>query len=167
MAPDPSTLVPGNPGTAIATRIRSEDLLAPVRPKLLLGYLDLAAAGAMDYSRHTGVYLGPWWDLPPGGSDGRILAWKRAVLLRRVEAGAVHLGHMFILVFDGVGRASLRPEDLGRWSPGPSHLESTEIVLRKGDPMLLMLLRPTYSETLDPLVTFGNDLAERFRLQVD
>jgi hypothetical protein len=153
--------------TALAPHIRSEDLLAPVRPKLLLGYFDLAVAGALDYHRNARIYLGPWWDLPNGGADGEVMGWKRAVLVRQVERGGLHLGHLYLVVLHGGRRWSLRPEDLSRWGAQVKSTETREIVMRRGDPQLLLITRPTYPETTEELQTFAEDVAERFRLQID
>lgn len=169
MEPDERAIEPPKGDSTLAPRIRSEDLLAPVRPKLLLGYFDLAVAGTLDYARHAGVYLGPWWELPNGGADGRVMGLKRAVLLRQVERGGLHLGHLFLVVLEGGHRVNLRSEDLRRWgaAPSPAPTPAPEIVMRRGDPQLLLILRPTYADTAPRLQAFAEDLAERFRLQVD
>lgn len=153
--------------TQLAPRIRSEDLLAPVRPKLLLGYFDLAIAGALDYVRNAGVYVAPWWDLPSAGAGEEVVGWKRAVLLRQVERGGLHLGHLFLVVLVGGRRLSLRREDLSRWGAAPGPVETREIVMRTGDPQLLLITRPTYADTAERLQVFAEDVAERFRLQID
>lgn len=153
--------------TALAPHIRSEDLLAPVRPKLLLGYFDLAVAGALDYARNDRIYLGPWWELPNAGAEGEVMGWKRAVLVRQVERGGLHLGHLFLIVLHGGRRLSLRPEDLFRWGATKGAAETREIIMRRGDPQLLLITRPTYSDTAEALQTFAEDVAERFRLQID
>lgn len=155
------------PETQLAPRIRSEDLLAPVRPKLLLGYFDLAIAGALDYVRNAGVYVGPWWELPNAGAEEEVVGWKRAVLVRQVERGGLHLGHLFLVVLVGGRRLSLRREDLSRWGATPGPVETREIVMRTGDPQLLLITRPTYPETAERLQVFAEDIAERFRLQID
>lgn len=167
MDPDERAIESPRTDTALAPRIRTEDLLLPVRPRLLLGYFDLAVAGALDYTRHAGVYLGPWWELPNAGADGRIMGWKRAVLLRQVERGGLHLGHLFLVVLEGGHRVDLRNEDLHRWGATPAPVHSSEIVMRRGDPQLLLIVRPTYPDTGPRLQAFGEDVAERFRLQID
>lgn len=169
MEPDERGIQTPRADTALAPRFRTEDILLPVRPRLLLGYLDLAVAGTLEYSRHAGVYLGPWWELPNVGAEGQVMGWRRAVLLRRVERGGLHLGHLYLVVLEGGRRVDLRTEDLHRWgaTPNPAPNPVSEIVMRRGDPQLLLIIRPTYAETSPRLLAFAEDLAERFRLQID
>lgn len=50
-----------------------------------------------------GLYAGPWWRMEPDrASSGSGTGWKCAVLRRRPEGGADHLGHLYLL---GIGTA--------------------------------------------------------------
>ncbi len=139
--------------------------LAPVHPEFLLGYLDLAITGALQYSQNQGVYLTPWWDLPPADRAG-VRGWKRAVLRRNPHGGADHWGHLFLLCHEGLGRAELESETLAYVGAGSTR-ELIEIPLRVGHPVVVLFVRPTYPSSREELARFARDIVDRFRLQMD
>ncbi len=139
--------------------------LAPIHPEFLLGYLDLAITGALEYERNQGVYLSPWWELPEP-LKAPVRGWKRAVLRRNPHGGADHWGHMYLLCHDGVGRAELEVE-AAEFTGARKARELEEIPLRVGHPQVLLFLRPTYADTRQELRRFAQDVVDRFRIQLD
>jgi hypothetical protein len=158
--------VPSTTGGPLARRLRAEDLIAPLEPEFLLGYLDLAITGVLDYSKYERVYLGPWWDLPSEKGTTYTRAWKRAVLRRIPAQGAQHWGHIYLVVRDGEGRLELRRERGVLGMKGPE-AEVTELVLREGRPMLSLAYRPSTLEHSEELDSFARDIAARFERQLD
>ena len=60
--------------------------------------LDAAIERTLGAPELTGVYLSPWWPLGPSGSAGPPAGWKRSILQRVPGRGAVHWGHLYLLV---------------------------------------------------------------------
>lgn len=150
---------------ALAVPARAAVDLLPLHPEFLLGYLDLAITGALEYGRNQGIYLSPWWALPPP-VRAPVRGWKRAVLRRNPHGGADHWGHFFLLYYDNVGRAELDVEEMA-YTRAPSRRAIHEIRLRVGRPVVTLLLRPTYDSTREELERFARDVVDRFRLQMD
>jgi hypothetical protein len=163
----------GGPGTDAS----GSDPLAAPRPPLeplpstgavpapmVLGYVDLAISGTLEYERYKGVYLGPWWKLEnvPDGMH----VWKRAVLHRTVGRGAEHWGHLFLIVrYETREMLSWFSKDLrGRQSPA---FPSESIVLRRGDQTAELATRPTATAEAGRLDEFAREVSERFRRQMD
>jgi len=138
-----------------------------IPPTLVLGYVDLALRGVLEYERYARVYLSPWWaveDLPEG-----TIAWKRAVLERVPLKGALHWGHLFLVVSDVHAETSrfrlLRSPALG----GALAPRSNEIrvPLREGVQRAELVLHPTRPDRAEPLGAFGREVEVRFRRQMD
>ena len=152
-------------GTALSVRPREAVDLFPLHPEFLLGYNDLAITGALEYSHNQGVYLSPWWTLPPP-LRAPVRGWKRAVLRRNPHGGADHWGHLFLLYHDKVGRAE-RATEARAYTRAPTGGALREIPLRVGHPVVTLLLRPTYDATRAALERFARDVVDRFRLLLD
>lgn|GEM_PF-3383465 len=133
-------------------------------PEFLLGYLDLAISGVLDYTRYAGLYLGPWWDLPAPAPNLR--GWKRAVLKRRTEFGATHWGHLFLVCTEGAFGVDVSPVP-DRWLATQSAEPTSQIAIRDGFPRAILMVRPSTSGRRDDLQLFLEDVAERFRRQTD
>jgi hypothetical protein len=138
-----------------------------IPPSLVLGYIDLAIRGVLDYERYAQVYLSPWWaveDLPVGTT-----AWKRAVLERVPLKGALHWGHLYLVVSD------VRPEGwLSRLLRTPalggaaSHRpDEIHVRIRDGVQQAELLLHPTRADRAAPLEAFAREVGVRFRRQMD
>lgn len=163
----------GLPDTAAVTAIETEAAArlraalaerTRVRAEFLLGYVDLAIRGTLEYDRFDRVYLGPWWDLPTGSPELR--GWKRAVLRRVPAAGAEHWGHLFLVIHDADDPAALDwAQELRRGKVEPA--EPTGLVLRALAPEIRLYFRPTSAGTEEPLASFVREVGERFRRQMD
>lgn len=158
--------VTGGDAAPLAVRRVAISTLFPVDPTFLLGYFDLAITGALEYPRYVGVYLAPWWDMPGLEASEGVHGWKRSVLKRVAGAGAEHWGHMFLVAAEGSRRVKVGPGDLGL--PLKSSSEPVEeIQLRAGEPRLTLHIRATSSYHREELRAFAEDVAERFRRQLD
>ena len=161
----------GSSGGVVVPEIRAGAPKPPpskaIPPTLVLGYLDLAIRGVLEYERYHQVYLSPWWaveDVPQGTS-----VWKRAVLERVTSGGALHWGHLYLVVSDaprtvsrfrlfrtpatGIGVAT-RPDEL-------------RLPLREGVQNAELILHPSRPERSDQLGAFGREVEVRFRRQMD
>ncbi len=135
-----------------------------VRAEFLLGYVDLAIRGTLEYERFDRVYLGPWWDLPTGSPELR--GWKRAVLRRVLAAGAEHWGHLFLVVNDSLTARPLTwSED--RTLAGAEREPPSSLQLRAAAPEIRMYYRPTGEAHAEALASFAREIGERFRRQMD
>jgi hypothetical protein len=63
--------------------------------------IDGALARALLAPELRGVYLSPWWPLGPIEGAGAAAGFKRSILRREPGRGAVHWGHLYLLVRDG------------------------------------------------------------------
>ena len=138
-----------------------------IPPTLLLGYVDLAIRGTLEYERYGNVYLSPWWEMAevPEG----IRAWKRAVLERRPLRGAEHWGHLYLIVSDApvpAGRLSLfhRPTSS---NPIPERPFEARLSLREGRQLAQLVSRPTGEGRAESLAGFAREVEIRFRRQMD
>jgi hypothetical protein len=140
---------------------------APIPPTMVLGYVDLAIRGVLEYERYAHVYLSPWWaldDLPDGTN-----AWKRAVLERVPLKGARHWGHLYLVVSDVPsergGFRLFRSPPLG--GPVEARPGEVHVPLREGVQRAELVLHPTYSAEAAALEAFGREVEVRFRRQMD
>lgn len=167
--PAPEKAAPRGAVTAIESEaaVRLREILTDrqrVRAEFLLGYVDLAIRGTLEYERFDRVYLGPWWDLPV--SDPDLRGWKRAVLRRVLAAGAEHWGHLFLVLNEGTaGRTLTWAEEPRAGSVGGRPPE--RIRLRLGDPEILLYHRPSTPSHAEELTSFAHEVGERFRRQMD
>jgi len=138
-----------------------------IPPTLILGYLDLALRGAQEYERYASLYLSPWWELPnlPDGVAG----WKRAVLERVPLRGAIHWGHLYLVVRDALPRPSRLAIFGRRWQGGvtPVHQNETRLAIRRGQQLAEIVLHPSRSDRAETLAQFGREVEIRFRRQMD
>jgi hypothetical protein len=88
----------------------------PVDAPALAQQCDTALRAAIRAPQFEGLYAPDWWELPPGAPG--TLGWKRAVLRRRIEGGAEHWGHLFLLTGPAGAELSLVAEST-RLRPGP------------------------------------------------
>jgi hypothetical protein len=134
---------------------------------LLLGYVDLAIRGTLEYERFSRIYVSPWWEVPnvPEG----VWAWKRAVLERVPLQGANHWGHVYLIVD---GRSEAR-SILGLRSRAPLQDAVTagendvRLPLREGVQRAELLVHPSHPERTERLLSFAQELETRFRRQMD
>ena len=134
---------------------------------MMLGYLDLAIRGTLEYERYAHVYLSPWWELPDVPDGAR--AWKRAVLERIPLRGAEHWGHLYLVVRDAPGRTS-RLSIFGRTWDGNAVAEAPgeqRLSLRRGHQLAELIVHPSHMERADKLKSFAAEVEERFRRQMD
>lgn len=157
---------PGGPGAistgAAASGGRDVGIVAH---GLVLGYVDLAITGALDYPRYSSIYLGPWWpveDVPDGAH-----VWKRSVLERVPSRGARHWGHLFLVV---------RRTDLPRFSIFRRNWRGERIVdapeahrvsLRSGVQPAELVVQPSGPAWLQPLRQLAEEISERYHRQMD
>jgi hypothetical protein len=138
-----------------------------IPPSLVLGYIDLAIRGVLEYERYAQVYLSPWWALEglPEGTK----AWKRAVLERIPLRGAKHWGHLYLVVADerteGWLFRLLRSPALGGLPD--ARPDEVHVRLREGVQMAELVLHPTRPEDRTRLESFGQEVEIRFRRQMD
>ena len=140
---------------------------SPVPPTMMLGYLDLAIRGTLEYERYAHVYLSPWWELPDVPEGSR--AWKRAVLERIPLRGAEHWGHLYLLVRRAEDR-SRRLSVFGRSWNGAVVAESPgeeRFTLRRGEQVAELIAHPSRPERAEQLRAFASELEQRFRRQMD
>jgi hypothetical protein len=138
----------------------------PVTPGMILGYLDLAITGVLDYSKFAGVYLGPWWDLGDLVAMDGVQVWKRAVLRRIPNAGAQHWGHLYLVTARTYARVELTPETLG-FTGKPSKFPMARVQLREGDPQAVLFVRPSRNDSEANLSSFVREIVDRFVYQRD
>jgi hypothetical protein len=136
----------------------------PVPASMVLGYVDLAITGTLDYERYRGVYVGPWWileNVPEG-----VHAWKRAVLRRVPGHGAEHWGHLYLIVrySDRESLSWFTRDWRGRRAPKPP---TANLVLRKGEVNAELALRSSDPAQSAHLEEFAREISERFRRQMD
>jgi hypothetical protein len=134
---------------------------------MVLGYVDLAIRGVLEYERYAHIYLSPWWtvdDLPDGA-----YAWKRAVLERVPLKGARHWGHLYLVVTDqppeGGWLRLFRAPALGGALAGRS--DEVHVALRGGRQKAEIVLHPTRPEEAASLEAFAREVEVRFRRQMD
>ncbi len=150
-----------------AARTETSSSSSPVPPTMMLGYLDLAIRGALEYERYALVYLSPWWeltDLPEG-----VRAWKRAVLERIPLRGAEHWGHLYLIVRDpDLPRRRLSIRGLS-WNGSPDERlpDEERLTLRHGAQVAELVVHPSHPDRADRLKRFASELEERFRRQMD
>jgi hypothetical protein len=139
----------------------------PIPPSLVLGYIDLAIRGVLEYDRYAALFLSPWWaveDLPIGTS-----VWKRAVLERIPLRGALHWGHLYLVVSDTPPTPSrlrlFRSEALG--GPVASRPNEIRVGLREGKQRAELILHPTKPDRTERLGAFAREVEVRFRRQMD
>ena len=132
---------------------------------LVLGYVDLAITGALDYARYSGVYFGPWWpveDVPDGAH-----AWKRSVLERVPHQGARHWGHLYLIVRrTDLPRVSLFRRDW-RGKKVVDAPEDLRIPLRSGIQPAELVVQPSGPDRVEPLRTLAVEISERYHRQMD
>lgn len=134
---------------------------------MMLGYLDLAIRGTLEYERYAHVYLSPWWELPEVPEGSR--AWKRAVLERIPLKGAEHWGHLYLVV----RRSEDRPARLsifGRTWNGTVVGEAPgeeRFALRRGEQLAELIVHPSRADRAERLRVFASELEQRFRRQMD
>jgi hypothetical protein len=138
----------------------------PVPSGMILGYLDLAIRGVLEYPRFAGVYLGPWWDMASHLDTDGIEGWKRSVLQRIPHGGAQHWGHIFLVTTRRWARLNVDPVTLGLPSPAPSQV-TTSVTLRAGDPHAILFVRPSRPERARELAEFVREVVDRFVYQRD
>lgn len=140
---------------------------AAVPPTMMLGYLDLALRGTLEYERYARVYLSPWWELPEVPEGTR--AWKRAVLERIPLRGAEHWGHLYLVVrMDATSRP--RFSILGRSWDGRVIAEApgeTRISIRHGAQTAEIVVHPSHPDRAERVRGFAHEVEERFRRQMD
>ncbi len=136
----------------------------PVPAPMVLGYVDLAITGTLEYERYRGVYVGPWWkleDVPEG-----MYVWKRAVLHRTPGRGAEHWGHLYLIVRYATREPfSWFTRDLRgrRTSAAPTE----NLVLRKGEQTAELAIRTSDPAQQGHLHEFAREISERFLRQMD
>ncbi|HZY70070.1 MAG TPA: hypothetical protein VFF67_03720 [Thermoplasmata archaeon] len=146
---------------------RVEPAIAPpVTPGLILGYLDLAITGLLEYAMFQGVYLGPWWEIGEGELPDGIQAWKRSVLRRVPQRGAQHWGHIFLVTTRSWAKGEVEPDSFAS-SIGAAELALRQVPLRLGDPRAMLYARPTRPESAEHLDQFVRELVDRFIHQRD
>jgi hypothetical protein len=85
--------------------------------------LDAALERALAAPELAGVYLSPWWPLVPVQGDEPVAGWKRSVLQRVPGRGAVHWGHLFLLVGAGARLGRSRTAGYGADSSESAPIE--------------------------------------------
>lgn len=63
--------------------------------------VDTALDRALAVAEMEGVYLSPWWPIDPSEPGGALLGWKRSILRREPGRGAVHWGHLYLMIAPG------------------------------------------------------------------
>jgi hypothetical protein len=139
---------------------------APVSSGMILGYLDLAIRGVLEYPRFAGLYLGPWWDMAATVDIDGIEGWKRSVLERIPHGGARHWGHIYLITTRRWAKLQVDPMTLGLPSPAPSQV-TTSVQLRAGDPHAVLFARPSRPERATELAGFVHEVVDRFVYQRD
>lgn len=134
---------------------------------MMLGYLDLALRGTLEYERYSHLYLSPWWELPEVPEGAR--AWKRAVLERIPLRGAEHWGHLYLVVrMDTSSRP--RFSILGRSWDGRVVAEAPgeyRLSIRRGAQTAEIVVHPSSPERAEKVRSFAHEVEERFRRQMD
>lgn len=151
--------------TSIDPRAARKGSAGPIPPAMVLGYVDLAITGTLEYDRYADVYLGPWWDVEhaPEGSS----AWKRSVLRRVPSRGAQNWGHLYLIVeAPGPGSVRLVPRDW-RGRPVTSDSEAPRVLLRYGSQRAELVVVPTAPERMQEIRGFAEEVAARFQRQLD
>lgn len=119
---------------------------------------EAAADATAGHAPFGSVYTGPAWALPSPAGAADVKLWKLAVLERRPGSGAVHWGHLFLLVGDAAARLALRPEGVPSGDPG--HPVPVPIPA-PADVPLQVRFRPTSPERADRLREFAVELQRR------
>lgn len=138
----------------------------PVRSDFLLGYLDLAIAGTLEYPRFQGVFLTPWRPLPLAEVGLAARGWVRTVYYRSPHAEQQYVGQLLLVSALGVGD----PVTLLTVLPDVGTVEadgSSRIQLRVGDPRVFLFLLAQEPVARRRLELFAHDVSERFRRQMD
>ncbi|MCI4340521.1 MAG: hypothetical protein L3K06_06830 [Thermoplasmata archaeon] len=149
---------PGTPRPARATAIP---------PTLVLGYLDLAIRGVLEYERYHQVYVSPWWSVEDVPQETSV--WKRAVLERVPLRGALHWGHLYLVVAPAASSPSRLRLFRGA-AIGPAVAERPDeqrLSLREGAQLAELVVHPTKPDRAERLVAFGREVEVRFRRQMD
>ncbi|MCI4319059.1 MAG: hypothetical protein L3K23_02865 [Thermoplasmata archaeon] len=139
---------------------------APVPSGMILGYLDLAIRGVLEYPRFSAVYLGPWWDMSANVDLDGVEGWKRAVLRRVPHGGAQHWGHLFLIMTRRWAKVEVDPERFGLPSAAAAQ-PTTSLQLRAGDPHAVLIGRPSRPERAGELAEFMHEVVDRFVYQRD
>jgi hypothetical protein len=138
----------------------------PVRSDFLLGYLDLAIAGTLEYPRFQGLYLTPWRSLPLAEVGLAVRGWVRTVYYRPPLAEPQCVGRLLLMAALGLGDPmswlTVLPEDGVVEADGSSRIE-----LRVGDPRVFLFLLAKEPLGRTRLELFAKDVSERFRRQMD
>jgi hypothetical protein len=139
---------------------------APVPSGMILGYLDLAIRGVLEYPRFSALYVGPWWDMSSSVDLDGVEGWKRAVLRRIPHGGAQHWGHLFLITTRRWVKVDVDPERFGLSSAAPTQ-PTTSLELRAGDPHAVLIGRPSRAERANDLAEFMHEVVDRFIYQRD
>lgn len=150
----------------VAGRVRARAVpSAPVSPRFLRGYVDLAITGVLEYERFGELRAGPWRSLArrtvPAESTTH---WERQVLERRL-AGDLAPWATLRFVVGRRRRATPTRDDLldGVLAPG-AHLI---VFIRDRVPPVYLEATPHREHDRRAVATFLWDVAERFRRQLD
>lgn len=138
----------------------------PVTPALILGYLDLAITGLLEYPMFQGVYLGPWWEIGDDRLPDGVEGWKRSVLRKVPQRGAQHWGHIYLVTIHSWAKGDVEPDSFSP-SIGATELALRKVPLRMGDPRAVLYARPTRPESAEHLDQFVRELVDRFVHQRD
>lgn len=98
------------------------------------------------------VYTGPPWEDPPSLESVGTRVWKIAVLERIPGKGAVHWGHLFVLVGPTASTVVIRPEGGLAGDRDPRELE---VLPSPPGSLVQIRLRPRSSDTRASLREFA------------
>jgi hypothetical protein len=135
----------------------------PVAFGFLLGYLDLAFRGTLEYSTYRELVLGPWLEVERRRGGFGLRQWRRTVHERAMFTAPEHLGSIRV-------RMDFRdpPGLLRRRAPGPDPVDpSRQVELRVGTPKISLIVDAVDEGRAVRLLGLAREVAERFRRQLD
>lgn len=143
---------------------RRPPLAAPVSPRFLRGYVDLALTGVLEYERFGDLRAAPWGPprRPPRGGDSGT-RWEREVLEVRRDgelASWATLGFVVGSHRPPHARADLLDGELDQGVP-------LVLSIRDRIPPVHLEVHPVRERDRREAATFLWDLVERFRRQLD
>lgn len=132
--------------------------------EFLMGYVDLAISGTLEYRSFQSIYLGPWQEITEGLAPTGTRAFARDIHHQGPGAGTP-MGRLVLAVSEeGVGlRTSHRRAGRRRSVPRVGD----RFLLRGAGPRLEIVVEPYAGERRQALRGFGREVAHRFFQQFD
>lgn len=135
----------------------------PLAYGFLLGYIDLAFRGTLEYAAYQDLVLGPWEEIERPRAGWGLRQWRRSVEGRKALGPTDRLGTILIRMDF---RDRTRPRR--RRSPAvPKRDPNRIVVLRVGTPRVLLAVEADDAASVERLLGLAREVRERFRRQLD